>query len=191
MLAAHSTDHMFPYPHAARPYLAELKLLEAELDILWPGWRKVPVNRHALAMSVSKGDPNVQRQVLGQLADWKKKGEPFMGYQIERKRRLKWVLKRHDLLMIGRNEGVLVTDSERGDHCYSHPSEQPHDPNDPRIPPPWGLVGSHAPPPRLTPTRVAFDAGVPLEAVEEHLRRCPDDIDPVSWFREGGHRETP
>jgi len=94
-----------PLPACAAPFEPELLAIESELDALWPDYQRVP-----FVMPTYEDGPV-------QMEGYKLRGRPFTSagspappYRIEHVRRLKWLLKRHMLLMQGLDYGVVVSD---------------------------------------------------------------------------------
>jgi hypothetical protein len=137
-----------PLPPHAEPFADTIAAIEAEMDALWgpnrpgKGWR---------------GDPP---------EPFKAGSLPLAGF-----RRLKWLLKRHSLLMRGLDwEVEIVTADTRAPfRCVAIPIEPKTDAaaDDPRnpSPPAWR-------PPAATV--LAFELQIPIERVELALSRLPD-----------------
>lgn len=167
-MGSHSDTIAAPHslPGCAAPFADEIRAIEAELDTLWAGYARIP-----LRMPDHSG-----RVVLYE--GYKLKGRPFTAsghpappYRIEHVRRLKWLLKRHMLLMQGLDVGVTVTEGagrQKG-RCFAHPtSEQKPHPEPPRkVAPP----NFPQPEQRRSAAREALETGQPLEVVKRDRAR--------------------
>ncbi len=143
--------HSDPLPPCAAPFADELAAIEEELDTLWPGYARE-------ANIVPTGDGGrVCRE------GYKLKGRPFTvngipaaPYRMEHVRRLKWLLKRHVLLMGGEDIGVHIAAGagRQLGRCYAHPTGtvKPHPEPPPRVAPPSFTIAMPAPSrPQATP----------------------------------------
>lgn len=151
-------------PPCAEPFRDELLAIERELDSLWPDYERLP-----FAMPVYGGGMVV-------LEGYKLKGRPFTSgglpaepYRIEHVKRLKWLIKRHSLLMQGLDYGVLVADgaARQAGRCFAHPTSEarPHPEPPPAVarPPfPAALVKA---PEQTSAAREAMETGTSLEKV--------------------------
>lgn len=154
--------HSDPLPPCALPFAGELLAIEEELDTLWPGYAR---------------EANVQPTGDGGrvcLEGYKLKGRPFTQnglaappFRPEHVRRLKWLLKRHALLMGGQDIGVHIAEGagRQQGRCYAHPTSEvkPHPEPPPKVPPPSFTLPM--PPAQRAPTaaETAIATGKPYE----------------------------
>lgn len=160
-MAPHSISPA-PLPACARAFAEEIHAIEAELDTLWPDYERLPF------VVPVPGGGNVM------LEGYRLRGRPFTAqgmaappYRPEHVRRLKWLLKRHMLLMQGLDYGVFIAEGagrQRG-RCFAHPTNEtrPHPEPPPAVPPP--SFTSPAPP----PTRAATPAADAIAAMRPYL----------------------
>lgn len=121
--------------------------------------------------------------------------DPFDHLPLPHKTRLKWVLKRHQVLLMGFDcEVVIIAASTDPNRIFAHPHN-----NRPFV------SGTSWEPPRMSvrtvaaenlraaaervltrpsASRIAFDLMAPLEAVEAALADCPADAEPAAWVRD-------
>ena len=174
-------------PPEAEPHAVELHAIEAELDRIWPGYQRLPNVVRALGGSM-------------QMPGYKLKGAPFTvggmpapPYTLAHVKRLKWLLKRHALLMVGMDLGVYVSTGagRQQGKCFAHPVESKPG-NHPAPPPEVSPVGvpctMTAEPLRraLTAPRLALELGRSLEAVEAALDAMPQGVDQRAWVEQWG-----
>lgn len=122
--------------------------------------------------------------------DWRMK-VPFSHLPYDHRARIKWLLKRHSLLMQGHDWPVIIVQSRaRPDKCFTHPIP-PDNGNVPPIirePPRVTRYGGPKTPqdvPRpLSAPAIALRLGRPLEAVEAALLTLPAGREPLDWCRE-------
>jgi len=174
-------------PEEAKPYAAEISDIESELDRIWPGYQRLP---------------NVVRALGGevQLPGYKLKGRPFTTggmpsppYTFAHVKRLKWLLKRHSLLMRGMDYGVYVSvgKGRQVGKCFAHPVESGPE-NHPEPPDKVGAVALPAltaageAPAGLRAPALALEIGRSLEAVEAALEAMPPGADAREWCRQWG-----
>lgn len=175
-MAAHSD----PLPPAAEPYATEIREIEAELDALWPDYQRIPFNKPTMDGGA----------VL--LPGYKLRGRPFTvggrpaePYRLPHVMRLKWLLKRHELLMQGLDYGIHIAAGQgrQDGACFAHPLGPDHHPAPPAKvgPPAFPLALQGAPvaaEPRVTPMDLALATGRSLETVQAALRTLPPGADP-------------
>lgn len=175
-------------PAHAEPYRDELASIEAELDEVWPGYERLPFR-----MRLPNGHDTT-------LPGYKLKGRPFTEgglprapYSMDHVRRLKWLLKRHMLLMQGLDYGVVVSEGTKKHEgkCFAHPTGPrrpgiPHPQPPHRMPSPGFGPMAHAIAGRvLSPEDVAVQTGKSLDMVRQALAKCPaGHPDPVAFVRD-------
>lgn len=159
--AAPATRPHLDLPACARPFAAELEAIEAELDEIWPDYERVPFELPT---------PDGGRQLLG---GYKLRGRPFtvqglpaQPYSHAHVVRLKWLLKRHMLLMEGRDWGVHIAVGEVKPHrgrCWAHPTSErrPHPEPPDRVGPP---SFAQREPPQPSPARLALESGTAMRS---------------------------
>jgi hypothetical protein len=186
MTAPHSmtpTEQTQRLPAAAEPYAEEIHAIEAELDLLWPDYERLPhvVNGVHYQGYRLRGRPFTSN------------GHPLEPYSMEHVRRLKWLLKRHMLLMRGLDYGVVVADGSgaQSGRCFAHPTSQrrPH----PNPPPGVGPVSfpEHpgAAPARPAAADLALELSKPYGLVKRLLDQCPEGVDPRAFILQRIDRE--
>jgi hypothetical protein len=118
--------------------------------------------------------------------------EPFGALPYDHRARIKWLLKRHELVAAGRDWPVLIVrDGKNPTKCYAHPIPPDGSGVTPDIPPPprdvplpaaslaAGRAGAGP-----SPSMVAFRLRLPVEVVEAALDAMPPgttDVD--AWVR--------
>lgn len=163
-MASHSHQRKDPHP--------EIEAIEAELSEIWPGYKRTTraVNvpepggkTRAVLMSSLKGQP------------FTRGGMPLPPFTLSHVRRIKYLLKRYDLLQSGRDWGVvIISDPKNPSKCYVHVrTEQPQ--RDEDIPPP--VIGTTKALPvngRPSAAHIAMQHGYALSRVQAALDEIPD-----------------
>jgi hypothetical protein len=186
MQASYSeTSLVSALPVEAEPHATEIAEIERELDRIWPGYDRLP---------------NVVKTPQGpaHMPGYKLKGRPFTvsgmpapPYTLSHVKRLKWLLKRHSLLMRGLDFGVVVSSGagRQEGKCFAHPIESAPE-HHPAPPPKVSPVALPAAPgqaaPVLSAPRLALEAGRSLEAVEAALDAMPEGADALVWVKQWG-----
>lgn len=156
-MAPHSVD----LPHCAQPHADEIHAIESELDVLWPGYERVRnIQPDHNGNRVQYPGYKLRGRPFGQ------GGKPMPPYDVQHLRRLKWLLKRHSLLMRGLDYGVVVADGHgrQAGALFAHPTseQRPHP----------------EPPPRVSPP--AFGVVLPPEAKEQKLTAAQEAVAAVA-----------
>jgi len=163
-------------------YAEALAAIEAELSTIWPGYRRV-------VRDVPNPDPNDPAPlhfVTLKGTPFTKGGMPVDPFSLGHVRRIKWLLKRYELLQRGLDTEVrIVDDQQRPGRCYVHVNHGKPQTED-GVPPPVsatataGLLVNRAP----DVARIALTLGLSLERVERALEARPDDADALSWVQQ-------
>jgi len=135
-------------------FLEMVREYEEEMDGLWPHWRKPPGKQPAAP-------------------DW-----PF-----EKTARFKWLLKRRELLLCGRDWAVRIHRHATGrPFCVPFEAEPGLEPRreHPKAPKPWRSTLAASEGPSLA-TVLARETGQPLEAITTLLTQLPDGTNPRWW----------
>jgi len=182
-LGSHSIDiaelDFVPHPVYGEQVLA----IEAELRRIWPGFKRI-------VREIPNPDPNGPGKVhfvslKGQ--PFTEAGQPKPPFTLQHVRRIKWLLKRYELLQAGRDLNVKIIETKaKPGRCFVHVDlDKPQQQRS--IPAP---IDEHVGTTALAPKRtiniadLALTIGAPLDRVEAAVNAAPEDAHTESWVRD-------
>ena len=193
------SDSPYPLPERHR---AELESIEAELDEIWPGWERRIMTRRSRGESgmVSTRFAGLKGQPYSPAGRMKRGQQPLSSAHFKR---LKWVLKRHMLIMSAHPGGASICHAldeggrpscEWDIQMVSHKGVWISQPN------PIQPLGYSETPERVDAVSevlvvrqadavaLAFNMGLDLRTVKTALAAMPRGSDPESWVKQWRER---